>query len=173
MQGSKIVKICRCLKWMVPNSFFLQNVPKNKKVNSVKQVNCCFNMAINIPYHLFQTWLIMTGKLPGPFDIAYFSLKDSYGNELALPKLTAITLLTSGLAIVKTCADLNIVRIHLQEGFKFPKFFGKALIYLPYFMTSIIFRLSAMALLMTYFSTWTILPVSITFMLNMKFGYTR
>ena len=123
--------------------------------------------------HFFQTWLIMTGKLPGPFDIDYFSLKDSYGNELALPKLTAITLMTSGLAIVKTCADLNIVRIHLQEGFKFVNFFGTALVYLPYFMTSIIFRLSAMALLMTYLSTWTFIPIFITFMLNMKFGYAR
>ena len=62
----------------------------------------------------FQSWLIMTGKLPGPFEVEDLTVEDSYGNKVVFPKLTAVTLLLSGLAILKTCLDLNLVRVQLQ-----------------------------------------------------------
>lgn len=123
---------------------------------------------------LLQTWLIMTGKLPGPFDVKYVLLKDFQGNGVEFPKLTAITLLISGLAILKTCVDLNIVRIHLQEGCKFVKLARRAIVFLPYFMISTIFRLYSISLLMAYAKMWILLPaVSIAFLLNLIYGSKR
>ena len=51
--------------------------------------------------YIFQVWLIMTGKLPGPFTIEYFLLKDSDGNELEFPKMTAFTIVTSSLGTIQ------------------------------------------------------------------------
>ena len=44
---------------------------------------------------LFQTMLIMSGKLPGPFEINFWSVTDAHGNGFSLPKCTALTLTTS------------------------------------------------------------------------------
>ena len=121
----------------------------------------------------FQLWLILTGKLPSPFNVEYFKWKDSNGNELEFPMMTAITLLSSGLAIVKTCADLNIVRIHIQEGYNFVQFAGRSLIFTPFFVSSAIFRISAISILLAYFRETTILPIAIIFSANIIYGYKR
>ena len=67
-----------------------------------------------IDFLILNPWFENSTTDIAVFQVEYFLLKDSYDNQLAIPKLTIITLLTSGLAIAKTCADLNIVRIHLQ-----------------------------------------------------------
>ena len=123
---------------------------------------------------IFQTWLIMTGKLPGPFEVEYLSVGDAYGNRLAFPKLTALTLLFSGISILKTCLDLNITRIHLQEGFRFSAFVDRSLTFLPFFIVSIVYRLLTFSIILSYCSFWVTLPAAILlFSWNLHDGIKR
>ena len=45
----------------------------------------------------------MTGKVGGAFDLEYVTLNDSFGNNVSLPKLTAITLTISGKVLKEIC----------------------------------------------------------------------
>ena len=63
---------------------------------------------------LFQAMLVMTGRLPGIFQIEFMSVVDLNGNELTLPKFTALTLTTSLMSMLKACVDLNLQRVHVQ-----------------------------------------------------------
>ena len=66
--------------------------------------------------------------------------------------------------------DLNIVRVHLQEGFKFIKLADRAMIFTPFFMVSTIFRLLAISLILVYGSFWITLPtLSILFVANLVY----
>ena len=78
--------------------------------------------------------MINTGKMPGFLDIEYFDVTDAYGNEFNIPKCTAIALCTSGLSMLKSCVDVNIMRIHLDEGVELSSVASKALAYLPYWV---------------------------------------
>ena len=116
----------------------------------------------------------MTGKLPGPFEVDYFALRDSYGNEVNLPKITAVTMIISAFSIIKTSCDQNIVRIHLQEGFKFVEFLRCAAVFLPFFLATTIFQLSAISILLTYAGYWILLPaVTISFVLKLVKAHKR
>ena len=116
----------------------------------------------------------MTGKLSGPFDVDYLSLKDFQGNELLLPKMTAVTLFISGLAILKTTVDMNLVRIHLQEGHKFVQLAKYSIVFLPFFMVSTFFRLSSISILLTYASVWILFPaITMSFLVNLVYGIKR
>ena len=64
--------------------------------------------------NFFQAMLVMTGRLPGIFQIEFWSVVDLNGNELTLPKFTALTLTTSLLSMLKACVDLNLQRVHVQ-----------------------------------------------------------
>ena len=63
--------------------------------------------------------LIMTGRLPGLFEIEFWTVVDPNGNELSLPKFTALTMTTSLLSMLKACVDLNLQRIHIEVNNSF------------------------------------------------------
>ena len=116
----------------------------------------------------------MTGKLPGPFDIEFIQLNDFYGNGFSLPKMTAVTLSISALAILKCCVDLNLVRIHLQEGHGFLQLVKCAFVFLPFFITASASRLSSISILLTYASVWILLPaLSLLFIINLIYSKKR
>ena len=115
----------------------------------------------------------MTGKVGGPFDVEYVTIKDVHDNTLSLPKLTAVTLMMSGLALLKASVDLNILRIHLRDGHKFSQLVKQALTFLPLLMSTIIFRLSSISFMLTYLTTWTLLPMGITFIGTLIYGSKR
>ena len=71
-------------------------------------------MVIKMYSNFFQAMLVMTGRLPGIFQIEFWSVVDLNGNELTLPKFTALTLTTSLLSMLKACVDLNLQRVHVQ-----------------------------------------------------------
>ena len=117
--------------------------------------------------------LIMTGKLHGPFEIDYISLEDLNGNTITFPAITAITITLSFLSLLKTCVGLNLQEIHIESGSKFLTFLDRALVYIPFFIASAIFRLSAISLLMNYITYWTLVPITIIFFANLYYGKTR
>ena len=61
----------------------------------------------------------MTGRLPGLFEIEFWTVVDPNGNELSLPKFTALTMTTSLLSMLKACVDLNLQRIHIEVNNSF------------------------------------------------------
>ena len=111
--------------------------------------------------------------MPGPFDIEWFDLADTYGNTVSIPKCTAIALITSSLSMLKTSITLNLSTIHLREDFSFSTFVGQCITYLPFLMAAGLFRLSAISILATYANVGTIFPVSIVFAANVFFAYKR
>ena len=112
----------------------------------------------------------MTGKMPGPFDIDYIKLTDAYGNSISLPKCTAVALITSSLSMLKVCVDLNLLRIHMKDS-NIRKLAGLAFIYLPFFITNAMFRLSAISILITYIHYFAFLPV--VFVIGMNILYAK
>ena len=115
----------------------------------------------------------MTGKLPGPFEIAYFSWTDPNGNTISFPQVTAITITLSFLCMLKTCIGLNLQEIHVKPGSKFLTFLDRAFVYIPFFVACAFFRLSAISLLLTYITYWTLVPVTINFFANLYYGISR
>ena len=115
----------------------------------------------------------MTGKLPGPFEIAYFSWTDPNGNTISFPQITAITITLSFLSMLKTCVGFNLQGIHIKPGSNFFTFLDRAFVYIPFFVASAFFRLSAISLLMTYITYWTLVPMAIIFLANLYYGKTR
>ena len=101
----------------------------------------------------------MTGRLPGPFEIGFWDIVDPNGNKLTFPKCTAVTLSTSFLSMLKVCIDLNLQRIHVQQGSKIMVLLGRTFVYIQFFAASAFFRLFAISLLLTYITFWTIFPV--------------
>ena len=129
-----------------------------------------FNGKTNNLLFVFQNWLIMTGKMPGPFAIEYVTLEDAYDNSIILPKCTAVALVTSSLSMLKVCVDLNLLRIHLKDS-NIRKLAGLAFVYLPFFITNAMFRLSAISILITYINYLAILPV--VFVIGMNILYAK
>ena len=117
--------------------------------------------------------LIMTGRLPGPFEIGFWDIVDPNGNKLTFPKCTAVTLSTSFLSMLKVCIDLNLQRIHVQQGSKIMVLLGRAFVYIQFFAASAFFRLFSISLLLTYITFWTIIPVGIVFVANLIYAKKR
>ena len=115
----------------------------------------------------------MTGKLRGPFEIAYSSWTDPNGNKIAIPQITAITIALSFMSMLNTCVGLNLKRIHIEPDSNFIRFLDLATIYLPFFLVNAFFRLSAISLLLTYIHYFTLVPVMIIFFANLYYGKTR
>ena len=115
----------------------------------------------------------MTGKLRGPFEIAYSSWTDPNGNKIAIPQITAITIALSFMSMLKTCVGLNLQRIHIEPDSSFITFLGPATNYLPFFLANAFFRLSSISLLLTYIHYFTLVPVVIIFFANLYYGKTR
>ena len=113
------------------------------------------------------------GKMPAPFDIESFDLIDAYGNELNIPKCTAIALFTSSLSILKASVDINMMRIHLNEGAPLGSLGAKAFIYMPFFVATGLFRLSALSLILTYLNYWTVIIVATIIVANLVYGYKK
>ena len=110
------------------------------------------------------------GKMPGFLDIEYFGVTDAYGNELSIPKCTAIALFTSGLSMLKACVDVNIMRIHLDEGVDLSSVAAKGLAYLPFFIVTGLFRLSALSIIMTYANSATVVIVGFVLIANVVYN---
>ena len=115
----------------------------------------------------------MTGKMPGPFELEYFTLADTYGNAVSIPKCTAIALGTSSLSMLKSTITLNLTTIHLRDGPNLSTIVGQCITYLPFLMATGIFRLSAISILMTYGNVGALFPVAIVFVTNLLFAYKR
>ena len=115
----------------------------------------------------------MTGKMPGPFELEYFTVSDTYGNAISIPKCTAIALVTSSLSMLKTSITLNLKTIHLRDGLNLSSIVGQCITYLPFLMATGIFRLSAISILVTYGNVGAIFPVTIVFAANLMFAYKR
>ena len=117
--------------------------------------------------------LIMTGKLRGPLQVNYVSFSDPSGNPISIPWIPAITISLSFLSMLKTCVSVNLQWIHVKEGSNFYTFVERAFAYIPFFASNAFFRFSAISLLMTYTTYWTFIPVTIIFLVNLIYGYTR
>ena len=117
--------------------------------------------------------LIMTGKLRGPFEIAYSSWTDPNGNKIAIPQITAITIALSFMSMLKTCVVLNLQDIHFESSSNSSTKLDRAFVYIPFFVASALFRLSAISLLMTYTTYWALIPVTIIFSINLYYGFKR
>ena len=75
--------------------------------------------------------------------------------------------------MLKVCIDLNLQRIHVQQGFKIMELLSRAFAYIQFFASSAFFRLFAISLLLTYVTFWTIIPVGIVFMANLLYAKKR
>ena len=102
--------------------------------------------------------------------VAYFFSTTHSSRALWLPKCTAIALITSSLSMLKVCVDLNLLRIHMKDS-NIRKLAGLAFIYLPFFITNAMFRLSAISILITYINYLAILPV--VFVIGMNILYAK
>ena len=116
-----------------------------------------------------QNWLIMTGKIPGPFEIEWVKISDGYNNSFNLPKCTAFAIITSSLSMLKMCVDLNLLKIHLK-GSDFWKLANTAVIYVPFFIISAMFRMTALSILITYASYLGFISVVLIIGINIKYG---
>ena len=131
---------------------------------------------MHVRYKIFQTYLVHTGKLPGPFQVKYFGLTDLDGNPIEIPLYTAISLFLSGLSIIKACADLNVVRIHVEDDYEFGDYARKVFVHLPFMLTSGFFAIYSISILITYVNVWVIIPIPIVLMANLiysrkKYGF--
>ena len=111
----------------------------------------------------------MTGKMSGPFEIEWVKFSDPYDNSVTIPRCTAVALVTSSLSMLKVCVDLNLLRIHMKDS-NIRKLAGLAFVYIPFFISTAIFRLSAISILMTYFHYLAIIPVALVIVMNILYG---
>ena len=115
----------------------------------------------------------MTGKLPTPFEIGYISWTDPNGNTISFPQITAITIALSFMSMLKTCIGLNLQGIHFEQGSNLVTILDRVFVYIPFFIASAFFRLSAISLLLTYITYWTLIPITVTFIANLYYGIAR
>ena len=114
----------------------------------------------------------MTGKMPGPFEIEWVTFRDAYENPVTVPTCTAITMITSGLSMLKVCVDLNLLKIHVKDSddSKYRKLAGVTFVHIPVFVATAIYRLSALSILIAYVNYPIVLPVAFVIIMNIVYG---
>ena len=114
----------------------------------------------------------MTGKMPGPFEIESVTFCDAHKNCVTLSTCTAITMITSGLSMLKVCVDLNLLKIHVKDSddSKYRKLAGATFIHIPVFVATAIYRLSALSILITYANYPIVLTVAFVIIMNIVYG---
>ena len=111
--------------------------------------------------------------MPGPFQIKYFGLTDLEGNDITIPFYTAVSLFLSGASMIKAGFDLNLLRIHVNEDFKFGNYAEKCFAHMPFMVASGFFNLYALSILVTYVNIWTLLPILIVLISNLIYCMKR
>ncbi len=123
-----------------------------------------------------QMWLIFVGKIPNPLyqSQVQVSFVDSAGNSLTLPHSSLMSIGFSLISMLKSLVEFNIIGTHIEEvsNFaQFARFCRHCIDHLPFFATSLIFRLTSMALCLTYFNELGLVPVAIFWLVNVVMGY--
>ena len=133
------------------------------------------------PLQLVSTgWLMMKGVIEdrSPLDDSFEvqTSKDMYGNNLTIPNITSISAYFSFCSIIITCILANIPLEYVkfsQHDFnnRYDERFSHIVGRIPYFLSTVIFRIISFALMITFLFYYTAFPVALIFLANVSIGY--
>lgn len=123
-----------------------------------------------------QLWLFFMGKIPKPWDEhGTLRIKDAQENTIILPTTAAISMIFSLVSMLKSIVSMNIFRVHIDDvddSSKVAKIMRHIMEHLPFFAASIFFRLSSIALFLTYWNNiFGMLPILGYWIINLYIGY--